>query len=122
VALLGLSLLLALAACGMSTTVRTTATLTPGGLPPPRYHATMQSNLAYGPLPDETLDLCQPQGAAGLRPGVILLHGGGWTLGDKSERTALCTFLAGQGVVAAAINYRLTPDNIWPAPRRSALA
>jgi acetyl esterase/lipase len=106
----------------MSTTVRTTATLTPGGLPPPRYHATMQSNLAYGPLPDETLDLCQPQGAAGLRPGVILLHGGGWTLGDKSERTALCTFLAGQGVVAAAINYRLTPDNIWPAPRRSALA
>lgn len=114
VALLGLSLLLALTACGTASTVR--STVTPGGLPPPRYHATVQSNVAYGPLPDETLDLCQPQGAAGLRPGVILLHGGGWTAGDKSEYTALCTFLAGQGVVAAAINYRLTPYNTWPVP------
>jgi len=76
----------------------------------------VQSNVAYGPLAGETLDLCQPQGAAGLRPGVILLHGGGWTAGDKSEYTALCTFLAGQGVVAAAINYRLTPYNTWPVP------
>ena len=122
VALLGLSLLLALTACGTPSTVRSmvTPTVTPGGLPPPRYHATVQSNVAYGPLAGETLDLCQPQGAAGLRPGVILLHGGGWTAGDKSEYSAeytgLCTFLAGQGVVAAAINYRLTPYNTWPAP------
>jgi acetyl esterase/lipase len=122
VTLLGLSLLLALTACGTPSTGRSTMTptMTPGGLPPPRYHATVQSDVAYGPLPGETLDLCQPQGAAGLRPGVILLHGGGWTAGDKSEYaadyTGLCPFLAGQGVVAAAINYRLTPYNTWPAP------
>ena len=122
VALLSLSLLLALTACGTPSTVHSTAppTVTPGELPPPRYHVTVQSNVAYGPLAGETLDLCQPQGAAGLRPGVILLHGGGWTAGDKSEFAAeytdLCPFLAGQGVVAAAINYRLTPYNTWPAP------
>jgi len=60
VALLGLSLLFALTACGTPSTVRSTVTptVTPGGLPPPRYHATVQSNVAYGPLAGETLDLC----------------------------------------------------------------
>ena len=124
VVLLGLSLLLALTACVTPSTVPSpvTPTMHASGAAStalPR-HSAGQRDVAYGPLAGETLNICQPQGAAGLRPGVILLHGGGWTAGDKSEYTAeytgLCPFLAGRGMVAAALNYRLTPYNTWPAP------
>ncbi len=84
-------------------------------LPPARYQAQVRSNIAYGPLPEETLDLCLPVGASGLRPSVILVHGGGWVNGDKSEFASECSYLASQGFVAATVNYRLAPTHFWPA-------
>lgn len=72
-------------------------------------------NLAYGPLDAETLDLCLPEGASGTRPGVILIHGGGWVNGDKGDFAQQCAYLASLGFVAATINYRLLPAHIWPA-------
>jgi len=84
-------------------------------LPPPRYGVQIRPNIAYGPLPEEVLDLCLPVGASGPRPGVILIHGGGWTNLDKSELAQQCNLLAAQGFVAATVNYRLAPAHIWPA-------
>lgn len=72
-------------------------------------------NIAYGPLEAETLDLCLPEGASGARPGVILIHGGGWVNGDKGDFAQQCAYLASLGFVAATINYRLLPAHIWPA-------
>lgn len=82
----------------------------------PEYAVVTRNDLAYGPLPDENLDLCSPTRATMPRPGVILLHGGGWTGGNKGTYDSFCSLLASHGFVAATINYRLTPKYIWPAP------
>ncbi len=84
-----------------------------------RYLARMLPDLAYGPLPDEKLDLCQPKGVASLRPAVVLIHGGGWVSGDKQEFDGLCMMLARHGFVAATVRYRLAISAVattyWPA-------
>lgn len=116
--------LLILAACGQSPAAQSglhaiaaatlaVPTLSPV-LPPPRYQPEVSNDIPYGPLPAETLDLCQPQGATDLRPGVILIHSGGWDAGDKSEFAPECTLLASEGFVAATVNYRLDPAHVWP--------
>jgi acetyl esterase/lipase len=89
-------------------------------LPPSRgYRVTTKTDIAYGPLPDEALDLCLPIRAALAEPaplpGIILIHGGGWIGGDKHTYSSLCSSLASWGFIVAAINYRLAPEHIWPA-------
>lgn len=88
-------------------------------MPAERYSAQMLSDLAYGPLPDEKLDLCQPKGGVGERPAVVLIHGGGWVSGDKQEFDGLCLMLARHGFVAATVRYRLAVSSVattyWPA-------
>jgi acetyl esterase/lipase len=61
------------------------------------------------------LDVYQPLGATGKRPGVVLVHGGGWMGGDKSSYAKMGQDLAGQGYVAFSINYRLAPSFHYPA-------
>src|SRR6266567_6447087 len=86
--ILSLLLLLCLVACGERSSAAASpfplATSLPRtALPPARYQVTIRSNASYGPLPGEVLDLCLPQQRAAPHPGVILIHGGGWTGGDK---------------------------------------
>jgi acetyl esterase/lipase len=53
---------------------------------------------------------------------VIVVHGGGW---DSGERTQLAPFnhaLAERGYAVAAISYRLAPRFTWPAQRDDLLA
>lgn len=70
-----------------------------------------------GPL--QTLDLHVPRGLAiHPRPVVIAIHGGGWTVGDKSEQGFLqpkTRWLNRHGFIVASINYRLSPDVRHPA-------
>jgi acetyl esterase/lipase len=82
---------------------------------PPKYTVRIRWNLAYGPQPDEVLDLCLPQGASGPHPAVVIIHGGGWIQGDKRYFDGLCHALASRGFVAAAIDYRLALQYTWPA-------
>ena len=111
-----------LAGCSVGTAKRTpaptpTATMTPAGtptLPPARYGVLVRRSLAYGPRPGETLDVCAPEGAAGTRPAIVLLHGGGFVNGDKADVQDQCSYLASQGFVVANANYRLAPANSWP--------
>lgn len=114
-----LALVTLLAACGASTTAGVSPTATATGaavtLPAPRYQITQRMNVAYGPLPAEVLDLCAPVNAPGARPGIALIHGGGWSAGTQHDEDGLCKFFAGQGLIAIAINYRLAPAAIWPA-------
>jgi acetyl esterase/lipase len=116
-----LSLALWMAACSSTpanTTAATTTTIpaptvthVPGG----PYSVAMRHNVAYGPLAAESLDLCTPVGAPGQRPGVIMIHGGGWSQGDKTAYDSACTQLAANGVVAATLDYRLAPASVWSA-------
>jgi acetyl esterase/lipase len=118
--------LLVLAACGGATTssqTTSTASVASNGLLSPRYNTQMRGDVAYGPAPLETLDLCQPVGAPTPLPGLVLIHGGSSTVGDKrAEFDAqgdtlldLCMGLASQGFVVASINYRLAHADPWPA-------
>lgn len=48
-------------------------------------------------------------------PGVLLIHGGGWRSGDKSQQGPLAQQLAAKGYVALAVEYRLSPEAPYPA-------
>jgi acetyl esterase/lipase len=92
------------------------ASTSTSAFPPGLYQANVQKDVSYGPLGGaEQLDLCTPVGARGLRPGVVLIHGGGFEQGNKSSYDQFCSYLASQGFVAATLNYRLAPLNVWPA-------
>ena len=50
------------------------------------------------------------------RPVVLLIHGGGWLLGNREDYASLGNWLAKRGRVALSIDYRLTPQGArWPA-------
>jgi acetyl esterase/lipase len=76
-----------------------------------------------GPSPRWRLDLAMSRATpTEPRPGVVVIHGGGWREGDKSSFATpehgvpgnIVAF-AEQGYVAAAINYRLSGDAPFPA-------
>ncbi len=51
-----------------------------------------------------------------LRPGLVYFHGGGWVIGSIETHDALCRSLAHEaGVVVVSVDYRLAPENPYPA-------
>lgn len=56
-------------------------------------------------------------GGAGPRPLHVFLHGGGWCVGDLDQRDPRCRAIAaGAGCVVASVDYRMAPENAYPAP------
>jgi pectinesterase len=77
----------------------------------------LRKNVAYGHAGEERLllDACVPEGP-GLFPAAILVHGGGWTGGDKTKGVEpLFQPLARAGIAWFSIDYRLAPKNRHPA-------
>lgn len=95
---------------------------------------------AFGPAPMRPAAVAGPVQTHGYAPGlaldfypsrrtdgrpapcIVMLHGGGW---DGGERTQLAGFnerLARMGCAVAAISYRLAPEHPWPAQREDTLA
>lgn len=66
-----------------------------------------------GSDPLQRLDLHLPDGKAGKpRPVFILIHGGGWVMGDKSNAgfaEPKTSWLLDAGYIVASVNYRLSP-------------
>lgn len=66
-----------------------------------------------GSDPLQRLDLHLPDGKAGKpRPVFILIHGGGWVMGDKSNANFAepkTSWLLDAGYIVASVNYRLSP-------------
>jgi acetyl esterase/lipase len=52
----------------------------------------------------------------GRRPCIVVIHGGSWAGGDSQQLPELNSELAKAGYHVASINYRLAPQNIYPAP------
>lgn len=61
------------------------------------------------------LDLCIPKGE-GPFPGLLIIHGGGWTRGKKIWFRSHMRAFAAKGYLTAAIDYRKPPEAIFPAP------
>ncbi len=63
-----------------------------------------------------SLDIFAADGnAQALRPAVLLVHGGGWSSGDRSLMYPLADHLANHGYVAIPVEYRLSPEAQYPA-------
>ncbi|MBA3675611.1 MAG: alpha/beta hydrolase [Chitinophagaceae bacterium] len=53
----------------------------------------------------------------GIRPCLVVVHGGSWRRGDNSEIAAVNNYFANAGYQVATINYRLAPKFHSPAPQ-----
>jgi acetyl esterase len=77
---------------------------------------TVTKNINYGP---STLDLYFPgQKRGALRPAIVLVHGGGWTHGDKNEPQIVqaAKDMANAGFAVFNINYPLATETVSGYP------
>lgn len=98
----------------------------PGQAPPLEQpfrvdHDVVRRTLAYGTGGlEQTVDVYLPAlGPLPPRPTVLLVHGGGWQIGDSTEWAAEAVDLVrSRGWTAVSVNYRLAPQAPWPAQLR----
>jgi len=79
----------------------------------PVFAATMptQSDVAYGPDPDQRYDFYRPANAVNV-PLILMVHGGGWSFGDKDASRVVNNKIdrwLPRGVAFVTINYRMQP-------------
>lgn len=82
----------------------------------------LQAEGPHGPIP---MRLYRPAGteATTVLPVLVYFHGGGWVIGDLETHDTLCRELAnGSGCAVIAVDYRLAPENRFPAAVDDALA
>jgi acetyl esterase len=73
-----------------------------------------------GPLPARVY---RPLGEERPRPTVVLLHGGGWVIGDLDTHAPMAQAIcAGADAVVVAVDYRLAPEARFPAAALDAVA
>ncbi|MDE0104630.1 MAG: alpha/beta hydrolase [Bryobacterales bacterium] len=79
----------------------------------------VRSDIAYDERSEaQELDLyLPPEADGGLRPAIVVVHGGGWRSGDKQggQWSRIPAEYASRGYVAISVNYRLSGEAPWPA-------
>jgi acetyl esterase/lipase len=93
--------------------------------PPHASSVTIKNDITYreGPSKAWRLDLAYAKDTGGKpRPGIVVIHGGGWIEGDKSSFASRKHGVPGNieefaelGFVAVTINYRLSGEAPFPA-------
>ncbi|HRY30258.1 MAG TPA: alpha/beta hydrolase [Elusimicrobiota bacterium] len=75
-----------------------------------------QADIEYGKAGEDRLllDVSGPAGP-GPFPVALLVHGGGWTTGDKEGEIARLAEFLGAEFTCFSVNYRLAPKYRWPA-------
>ena len=73
------------------------------------------SNLPYGQLQRQTLDVYRPAHPDPDRRVVIFFYGGDWQTGSKADYRFVAQALASKGFVAVMPDYRLYPAVTFPA-------
>ena len=75
------------------------------------------------PVGDRRGRLFVPTGATTPGPLLVFFHGGGWVYGDLDSHDPTCRFLAERsGVRVLAVDYRLAPEQPFPAAADDAVA
>ncbi len=75
-------------------------------------------NLPYCVLPGRRLELDKFELSAkadSSRPAIVIVHGGGWRSGDRSQHYPLAQRLALRGYVCFTPEYRLSTEELYPA-------
>ena len=77
----------------------------------------LASNIEYGKVGQRSLllDLYSPKGLTKPVPGLIFIHGGGWSGGDKEVYRLHASRYAQRGYVVASIAYRFSGEAPFPA-------
>ena len=76
-----------------------------------------EANIPYDQHKETVLDILQPKAAASQkRPGIIVIHGGGWVSGSKEDYgIPMCLRYVEKGFVCANVEYRLAKAATAPA-------
>ena len=61
------------------------------------------------------LDIFYPEKTHRLKPGILMIYGGGWRSGDKSQNHPMAIEMAKRGYVTVSAEYRLSPEALYPA-------
>ena len=69
--------------------------------------------LAYGPLPRQKLDMYLPLDPQAATPLVVFFYGGAWSRGERADYRFVGEALARNGIAAAVVDYRLSPEVRW---------
>jgi acetyl esterase/lipase len=80
-------------------------------------HYQIEAGISYDAYPETKLDILQPKEASrAKRPGVIVIHGGGWVGGTKEGVVrSFCLPYLEKGFVVANVEYRLAKAATAPA-------
>lgn len=79
---------------------------------------TSKRNVVYSSPGNRSLyaDIFYPAKRSGKKyPGVVMIFGGGWRSGDRSQNIPMAQQLAAKGYVAVTIDYRLSLEAAYPA-------
>lgn len=85
---------------------------------------TILEDLAYGPQPQQQMDVYLPETSASLSPVLLMVHGGGWRFGDKGNRAVWLNKRnrwVPRGWVLVSVNYPMLPE-ARPDQQRQSLA
>ncbi len=67
--------------------------------------------------PDLTVRIYRPERLSGLAPALLWIHGGGYMLGSIEQEDFMAKqFAVGGECVTVSVEYRLAPENPYPAP------
>ncbi|HEX3356615.1 MAG TPA: alpha/beta hydrolase [Tepidisphaeraceae bacterium] len=81
----------------------------------PSWGYTLTSNIAYGNLPRQKLDVYRPRNAKPNASVVIFFYGGDWQSGEKAGYRFVAEALTSEGFIAVLPDYRIYPDVQFPA-------
>jgi acetyl esterase/lipase len=84
---------------------------------PQMGRVTVESDVVFGRGGGRDLkcNVYMPPQAGTARPAVLLVHGGGWVNGDRSQLHGYGILLGRIGYVCVATEYRLAGEAKWPA-------
>ncbi len=85
--------------------------------------ATVTDHVVPGPAGDIPVRVYVPTTEPGPRPVLVYFHGGGWVIGDLDTHDGTVRAVAeGSGVTVVSVDYRLAPENPFPAAIDDCLA
>jgi acetyl esterase len=77
----------------------------------------------HGPAGDIAVRIYRPVSTSGPMPTVVYAHGGGFVFCDLDSHDGLCRSLANLiPAVVVSVDYRLAPENRWPAAAEDVFA